>query len=69
MKSVLIGGLIGLLIGVIFILFSSMYSTYAAQNEVTAALTTVFLWMIFGSIVAIILNLSFPKKKIERNEE
>jgi len=62
MRGVLIGGLIGLLIGVMFILFSSLYSNYAASNEVAAALTAIFLWIVFGGIVAIILELSFKKR-------
>jgi len=62
MRGVLIGGLIGLLIGVMFILFSSLYSSYAANNEVAAALTAIFLWIIFGGIVAVILELSFKKR-------
>ncbi|MEI8061202.1 MAG: hypothetical protein WCG99_02825 [Candidatus Berkelbacteria bacterium] len=62
MRGVLIGALIGLLIGVMFILFSSLYSSYAATNEVAAALTTIFLWIIFGGIVAVILELSFKRK-------
>lgn len=63
MRGVLIGALIGLLIGVMFILFSSLYSSYAANNEVAAALTAIFLWIIFGGIVAVILELSFARKK------
>lgn len=63
MKSALIGGLIGLLVGVMFILSSSMYSNYAAQNEVAAALTAILLWIIFGAIVAVILEISFAQKK------
>ena len=63
MKGVLIGALIGLLIGVMFILFSSLYSNYAATNEVAAALTAIFLWIIFGGIVAVILELSFKRKQ------
>jgi len=68
MKNVAIGGLIGLLVGVMFILFSSMYSTYAAKNEVATALTAILLWIIFGTIVAIIIELSFPKNKIDKRE-
>ena len=63
MRGVLIGGLIGLLIGIMFILFSSLYTSYAAQNEVMAALTAIFLWIMFGAIVAIILELSFRRKQ------
>lgn len=62
MRGVLIGGLIGLLVGVMFILFSSMYSNYATSNEVAAALTAIFLWIIFGAIVAVILELSFVRR-------
>jgi ABC-type transport system involved in multi-copper enzyme maturation permease subunit len=68
MKNVAIGGLVGFLVGVMFILFSSMYSSYAAENEITAALTTIFLWIIFGAIVAVILELCFPKNKTKKEE-
>ena len=63
MKGILIGGLVGLLVGIMFILFSSLYANYAANNEVAAALTAIFLWIIFGGIVAIILELSFKRKQ------
>ncbi len=62
MKGILIGGLVGLLVGVMFILFSSLYSSYAANNQVAAALTAIFLWIIFGGVIAIILELSFVRK-------
>ena len=62
MKGILIGSLIGLLVGIMFILFSSLYTNYAATNEVAAALTAIFLWIIFGAIIAIILELSFVRK-------
>lgn len=62
MRGILIGGLIGLLVGVMFILFSAMYSNYASENQVAAALTAIFLWIIFGGIVAGIIELSYPKK-------
>lgn len=61
MRGILIGGLVGLLVGVIFILFSAMYSNYASENQVAAALTAIFLWIIFGGIVAGIIELSFPR--------
>jgi len=50
MKGVLIGGLIGLLVGIAFILFSSLYANYSASNQVAAALTAIFLWIIFGDL-------------------
>ena len=65
MRGVLIGGLIGLLIGVMFILFSSLYTSYAAKNEVMAALTAIFLWIIAGGITAIVLELAFSNKSPE----
>lgn len=64
MKGVLIGGLLGLIIGIMFILFSSLYTSYAANNEVMAALTTIFLWIIAGVVVAIILEIAFSKRKL-----
>jgi Na+-driven multidrug efflux pump len=63
MKNVLIGGLIGLLIGIVFILFSSLYTSFAATNEVAAALTTIFLWIIFGCVVSVIMGLTIGSKK------
>lgn len=68
MKNIVIGGLVGLLVGILFILFSSMYSTYAAENEVAAALTAIFLWIIFGAVITTIIELSFTKNKINKED-
>ena len=63
MRGVLIGALVGLLVGIMFILFSALYANYAAVNEVAAALTAIFVWILAGAVIAIVLELAFGAKK------